>query len=147
MKEKNGNEKNKELIKRAAREIWNAGNFENVEKIVSSDFIVHAPNPDEEVHGPEGVRLFYTQLREAFPDIQFSISEQIAEGDRVVTHLKVEGTHQGEFMGIPPTGKKFSVTAIDIDRISNGKVVECWTNLDKLTMLQQLGVIQTSHQL
>jgi steroid delta-isomerase-like uncharacterized protein len=105
---------------------------------------VHSSAPGEEIHGPEGVKHFYTQLRNAFPDIHFRIKDQIAEGDKVVTHWTASGTHKGQFKGIQPTGKKFTVTAIDIDRIVDGKVKECWTNMDELGLLQQLGVIPTS---
>jgi steroid delta-isomerase-like uncharacterized protein len=134
-------EQNKNLVRRAVEEIWNQGNYDNVGKFVSHDFVVHSDVPDEEIRGHEGVKQFFTQLRKAFPDIYFSIEDQIAEDDKVVTHWTAKGTHKGEFKGIRPTGKQFSVRAIDIDRIINGKVIECWTNMDELSLLQQLGVI------
>lgn len=137
-------EANKSLVTRAVKEIWNDGNYDNLEEFVSSDFVVHATATGEEIHGPEGVRHFYTQLRKAFPDLHFKITNQIAEGDNVVTHSTVSGTHKGEFKGIQPTGKKFTVTMIDIDRIVDGRVRECWTNMDELGLLQQLGVIPQS---
>ncbi|RPI91001.1 MAG: ester cyclase [Chloroflexi bacterium] len=132
-------EQNKILIRRAVEEVWNRRNFANLNELVSSDFVVHAAG--EEIHGREGVRQFYSVLHQAFPDIHFTIEEQIAEGDRVVTHWTARGTHRGEFNGIPATGKQFKVTAIDIDRIVDGKVVESWTNMDQLGLLQQLGVV------
>jgi steroid delta-isomerase-like uncharacterized protein len=97
--------------------------------------------PGEEIHGREGIKQFYATLRAAFPDIHFTIEDQIAEGDRVVTRWTARATHTGEYQGIPPTGKQFSLTGIDIDRIANGKVVECWPIADELGVLQQLGVI------
>ena len=134
-------EQNKTLVRRAVEEIWNQGNYDKVEEFVSHDFVVHAATPDKEVHGPEGATQFFIQLRKAFPDIHFTIEDQIAEEDRVVTHWTAHGTHKGEFNGIPPTGKQVRVSAIDIDRVVNGKVVECWTNMDELGLLQQLGAI------
>jgi predicted ester cyclase len=80
-------------------------------------------------------------LRTAFPDIKFIIKDQFAEGDKVVTHFITQGTHQGNFQGVPPTGKSFKVSAIDIDYIKNGKVSDCWSNLDELSLLQQLGIV------
>jgi predicted ester cyclase len=89
---------------------------------------------------------FYATLRAAFPDIHFMIEDQIAEGDRVVTRWSARATHTGEYQGISPTGKQLSVTGIDIDRIANGKVVECWPHMDELGLLQQLGVVPTPGQ-
>jgi len=134
-------EQNKTLVRRAIEEIWNQGNYDKVEEFVAPDFVIHSSTPDKEIHGPEGTAQFFIQLREAFPDIHFTIEDQIAEEDRVVTHWTAQGTHKGEFNGIPPTGKQVKVTAIDIDRVVNGKVVECWTNMDELGLLQQLGAI------
>ncbi len=134
-------ERNKNLIRQAAEEIYNKGNYAQIDEIVSSDFVIHSLNPMKEIHGRDGARNFVISLRTAFPDIKFTIKDQFAEGDKVVTHFIAEGTHQGSFEGIPPTGKSFKVSAIDIDYIKNGKVSECWSNLDELSLLQQLGVL------
>lgn len=134
-------EQNKQLVRRAVEEVWNQGNYAAVDELAASDIVVHASLPDREVHGTAGVKQFYATLREAFPDLHFTIEDQIAEGDRVVTRWTARGTHTGTFNGIPPTGKTGIVSGIDIDRIANGKVVECWPNADELGLLQQLGVI------
>lgn len=88
--------------------------------------VVHSSPPGDEIHGPEGVKQFYATLHTVFPDIHFLIEDQFAEGDRVVTRWSARATHTGQYRGIPPTGKQFRVTGIDIDRIVGGKVVECW---------------------
>lgn len=134
-------EQNKKLLQNAVEEIWNKGNFQLMNDYVSGDFVIHFPRPGEELRGMEEVKEFYKKLREAFPDIRFTIVEQIAEGDKVVTHWSATGTHKAEFKGIPATGKKVTFTAMDIDRIINGKATECWTNVDELSLMQQLGVI------
>jgi steroid delta-isomerase-like uncharacterized protein len=139
-------EQNKTLVRRAVEEVWNRGNYAVVNELVASDIVVHASTPDGEIHGPEGVKQFYATLRRAFPDIHFTIEDQIAEGDRVVTRWTARGTHRGEFNGIPPTGKQGAISGIDIDRIADGKVVECWPNADELDLLQQLGVIPVPNQ-
>jgi predicted ester cyclase len=77
----------------------------------------------------------------AFPDLHLTIEDLIAEGDKVVDRQTARGTHQGTFMGIPPTGKQITVTAMNISRIVGGKIVEHWVELDTLGMLQQLGVV------
>jgi predicted ester cyclase len=69
--------------------------------------------------------------------------DQVAEGDRVVTRWTAQGTHKGELMGMAPTGKRVTLTATDIDRIANGKVVECWSSLDGAAMMQQMGIVPT----
>ena len=86
--------------------------------------------------------LYFT----AFPDLHFTIEDQIAEGDRVVTRFTARGTHQGAFIGIPPTGKQGVVTGTGIDRFANGKIVEAWFNSDDLGLLQQLGVVPSPGQ-
>jgi steroid delta-isomerase-like uncharacterized protein len=133
-------EQNKELIRRAVEQIYNGANYSTLDQFVADDFVVHV-SKDEKVYGREGVEQFYTELRRAFPDLFFTIQDQIAEGDRVVTSWKAEGTHSGAFKGIPPTGKRVTLSAVDIDKIVNGKVVECWTKMDELGLLNQLGAI------
>ena len=84
--------------------------------------------------------------RTAFPDMRITIEDQVAEGDKVVTRWTASGTHQGDLMGIDPTGRRATVTGITIDRISGGKVEETWTNFDAMGMMQQLGVIPSPEQ-
>ena len=132
---------NKELLRKAVDEIWNKGNFDKLKNFVSEDFVIRFPRPDEEIRGPENVKEFYKALRKAFPDIQFTILDLLADGNKVITHWSASGTHKGEFKGMPATGKKVTFKAIDIDRIIDGKFVECWTNIDELGLMQQLGAI------
>lgn len=134
-------ERNKALMRRGIEEVWNQGDFDVADELIASDYVGHQP-PDE-YHGPDGVKDFFGMLRRAFPDIHFTIEDQVAEGDRVVTRWTARATHQGEFQGIPPTGKSGTVTGITINRFADGKVVEGWTNLDTLGLLQQLGAIPT----
>lgn len=139
-------EQNKQLVRRAVEQVWNGGNLDAVDEFVASDFVIHAATPEKEVHGPEGTRQYFTMLRQAFPDLHFTIEDQVAAGDRVVTRWTATGTHNGVFQGIPPTGARAATSGIDIDRIANGKVVECWMQLDELGLLQQLGVIPAPEQ-
>jgi steroid delta-isomerase-like uncharacterized protein len=134
-------EQNKELLRKAVEEIWNKGNFDKLKDLVSEDFVIHFPRPGEEIRGPENVKQFYTEMRKSFPDLHFTIVDLLAEGNKVVTHWSATGTHQGAFRGVPPTGKRVTFNAMDIDKIADGKFVECWTNVDELGLMQQLGVI------
>jgi steroid delta-isomerase-like uncharacterized protein len=132
-------EQNKMLVRRGIEEIYNRGNLAVVDEVAARDFVIHLPDAD--IHGPDGAKQYVAALRGAFPDLHIAIDDQVAEGDKVVTRWSARGTHTGAFQGIPPTGKQGRMTGIDIDRIADGKVVECWVNSDDLGLLQQLGVI------
>jgi steroid delta-isomerase-like uncharacterized protein len=134
-------EKNKQTVRRAVEEIWNGARYENLDEFLAKGFIGHTSSPDLKIVGAEGVRKLFSELRNAFPDLRYTITDQVAEGEKVVTYWTAEGTHRGTFKGIAPTGKRIKITAIDIDRLVNGKVIECWNNMDELGLLQQLGVV------
>ncbi len=134
---------NKRLVRRAIEEVWNRGNYARLDELVASDIVIHGATPADDIHGPEGIKQFYDSLRQAFPDLHFTVEDQIAESDRVVTRWTARGTHKGVFQGIPATGKAVALTGIDIDRFASGKVVECWASVDQLGLLQQLGVVPT----
>jgi steroid delta-isomerase-like uncharacterized protein len=134
-------EQNKIIVCRAIEEVWNRGNYEIVDDLTASDIVVHSSTPGEEIHGHKGVKQFYATLRASFPDLHFTIEDQVAEGDRVVTRWTARATHTSEYQGIPPTGKQYMMKGIDIDRIANGKIVECSSIEDQLGLLQQLGVV------
>ena len=80
-------------------------------------------------------------MRAAFPDLQYTVEDQIAEGDKVVTRYTASGTHRGELMGIAPTGSRVEITGISITRVEDGKIEEIWETHDALGMMRQLGVI------
>jgi steroid delta-isomerase-like uncharacterized protein len=130
---------NKEIVRRLVVEPWE-GNFDVIEELVAPNYVGHDPaQPD--MQGPQGIKEFITGYLTGFPDGRITIDEQLAEGDLVATRWTGRGTHQGELMGIPPTGKQVTVSGITISHVKNGKVVEEWSNWDTLGMLQQLGVV------
>ena len=104
-----------------------------------SDCVYHMPLVGE-LRG-EAVLQFLDYLFAAFPDAQRAVEEQVADDRTVVTRWTATGTHQGEFMGIPPTGKRVTITGISIHRIASGKIVEEWQQWDSLGVMQQLGVV------
>jgi steroid delta-isomerase-like uncharacterized protein len=134
-------EENKAVIRRFLEEIFEGGNLELVDELFAPDYVLHDPAVPEEVRGQEGIKQYVSMYRSAFPDTRFTIEDQSAEGDRVVTRWTGQGTHQGELMGIPPTGNQVTVTGIEFDRVSGGKLQETWVNYDALGMMQQLGVV------
>ena len=132
---------NKVAMRRIYEETWNRGNFEVLDEIVSPDYVSHLPTPPGAPSGREGLRWLIQMYRAAFPDIHVRVDDQIAEGDKVLTRITVKGTHQGQFMNIPPTNKAISVTALVVTHFKNGQNVEGWAELDRFGLMQQLGVI------
>lgn len=98
-------EPNNALVNRAITEVWNKGNYDILNELVARDIVIHSSASREDIHGPEGIKQFYSELRTAFPDLHFTIEDQIAQGDRIVTRWTACGTHAGEFQGIPLASK------------------------------------------
>lgn len=134
-------EQNKAVIREALEEVANKGNYDAAGRLLDPDYVGHSTVPEMETRGIEGYKQFYRMLRAAFPDLHIDIEEQIAEGDKVVTRFTAHGTHDGDFMGIAPTGRQGSMTGILIDRVSGGKLAECWANTDDLGLLRTIGAL------
>ena len=135
-------EETKATFQRYVEEGWAKGNVEVADEVFADSYIAHQPDGSEEERTPDDVKQFLRHYHEAFPDLEITIEEQIAEGDKVVTRWASRGTHRGEFRGIAPTGNEVRLRGIGIFRFSpEGKVVESWDNFDQLGMLRQLGAI------
>jgi steroid delta-isomerase-like uncharacterized protein len=132
---------NKAIARRADEELFDRGNLDVADELFALNFVYHDPASGEDWHGPESVKQYATMLRAAFPDLHYTVEDQIAEGDKVVTRYTASGTHQSELMGIAPTGNWVEITGISITRIQDGKIEEIWENYDTLGMMQQLGVV------
>jgi steroid delta-isomerase-like uncharacterized protein len=134
-------EENKAIVSRATEEIFNKNNLAVVDELYATNFVSHGSDIPGVTPDREGYKQFVTMSRTALPDFHTTIEDMIAEGDKVVQRFTARGTHKGEFMGIPPTGKQVTITGIAIDRIAGGKIVENWVNIDMLGMMVQLGVV------
>lgn len=99
-----------------------------------------------ELHGPQQVAQFVTAVIGGFPDLRFTIEDQVAAGDVVVTRWSAEATHAGDFMGLLPTGRRVTFTGIAYDRFEAGKIVERWEHFDRLGLLEQIGAVLVSDQ-
>jgi predicted ester cyclase len=132
-------EDNKTLVHRFFEEFANQGNLAVADDLFVPEYVHHFP--DEDIHGPDGMKQLDKGLRTAFPDWHISTDDVIAEGDKVVVRYTMHGTHQGEGFDIAPTGKRVVYTGIDIIHIADGKIVEQWTEIDALGLLQQLGLV------
>lgn len=133
-------EQNKAKIRYYFEEVWNKGNLAAVDEVVDANLVDHNAPPGLPP-GREGHKLFVQAFRTAFPDLNFTIEDLLADGDKVIARFTSRGTHHGDLMGIPPTGKQITVTGISIDRFEGDKYVESWMEFDQLAMMQQLGVI------
>jgi steroid delta-isomerase-like uncharacterized protein len=138
-------EENKTLLRSSIEEILNRGNLDALDEFYAVDFVDHAAIPGTPP-GIEGMRQTYNMILSAFNNIHVTIDDMIAEGDKVVLRVTATGTHAGEFMGIPSTGKSISIMEIRIYRIVSGKIVEHWGLLDQTAMMQQLGVVPPMDQ-
>ena len=133
-------EQNKILVRRFVDEVQSRGNIDAIDELCAPEFVNHSAPPGVPSNC-EGIKQVTAVFRRAFPDSYFTIEDMIAEGDEVATRKTFHGTHQGEFMGIPPTGQQVSIGLIDIVRIVDGRVVEHWSMGDNLGMMQQLGAL------
>ena len=140
-------EANKAIVRRFFEEAFGNGNLAVLDEIIAPEQVSGGPNALPGIPaGPDGQKMLITAYRNAFPDIHFTINEQVAEGNMVVTRWTGQGTHNGELAGLPPTGKPATVVGMGVDRIGDGKIVESWGLFDQFGMLQQLGVIPVQAQ-
>ena len=133
-------ETNKILIRRFVEEVQNQHKVDAFDEFFAPSFVNHDPLPGFP-NTVEGVKQLHRMLFAAFPDLQMTIHDQAAEGDKVWTRKTASGTHQGELFGIPATGKHVSWKIIDIMTIRNGKVTEHWVVADVMSLMQQLGAV------
>jgi steroid delta-isomerase-like uncharacterized protein len=134
---------NRTISRRVFEEFWNAGNPDAFAELMAEDIVFRDRDMGEH-RGHAATRDFIAMYRAAFPDLRFTIEEQIAEGDRVATRWTARGTQRGELMGIPPTGRSVTVSGITIDRISEGRITESIGSWDAMGLMQQLGVLASS---
>jgi steroid delta-isomerase-like uncharacterized protein len=137
----NTQERNKDQLQRLYDEVINTGDLDRADRYITPDRPDNDPSlPPEMTRDREGFKLFFRMFRAAFPDQKFSIDFMVAEGDKVMAIGLVEGTHHGDFFGMPATGKHFKVRNIDICRFNaEGLIAEHWGLFDRASMMQQLS--------
>lgn len=132
-------ERTKQVARRYVEGVWNEGNVDGMDEILTTDQLYHDPMSD----GAEGLdefKQFVRGYREAFPDLRYDVEEYIAEGDKAAFWGRVSGTHEGSFMGFESTGNEIDIMGIGVVRVEDGKVAERWANFDLSGMFQQLGI-------
>ena len=132
---------NKAIVARLFSEVINEGRFDAADELASEDVVFRGRGGKAAVSGLDSFKRVVSKLREAFPNLKFTIDDQIAEGDRVATRFTVTGTHLGDYFGTAPTGRSVTYSAVDIFRIADGKIEEVWSLSDQLHLLEQLGVV------
>jgi steroid delta-isomerase-like uncharacterized protein len=136
-------DENKALFRRFIEQVANKGDLSVIHEMMPPDFIENQELPAGAPQGRDGVEQFFREWRQGFTDRNVTLDLEVAEGDLVTTFQTWRGTHTGEFLGIPATGKTVKVTGVDIVRVADGMLVEHWGILDMLLLMQQLGVIPT----
>jgi|SRR3954471_15230491 steroid delta-isomerase-like uncharacterized protein len=133
-------ESNKHLMNTFLKFI-NTADKNLAKEIVSQDAIFHVPGQPEPMRGPDGYLAIIGTMRSGFTDIQWTLEDSVGEGDKVAARFIMQGTHNGAFMGVPPTGKKIKVQAMNFYRFSNGQIIEEFGQPDMLGLMMQIGAI------
>lgn len=133
-------EANKATMQRFLQFI-NTASPELAAELIAPDAVFHIPGRSEPMKGPAGYLAIIGMMRSGFPDIQWTIEEMIAEDDRVAARFMMRGTHRGAFFGVPPTGKKIEVQAMNFYRLVGGQFVEERGQPDIFGLLQQIGAV------
>jgi steroid delta-isomerase-like uncharacterized protein len=129
----------KALNERFLDEVFRNRNVDAIDDLLADDFVEHILFPGQAA-GKQGTKEFIGQMLEAFPDLEFEVEAEIAEGDMVASQMVMTGTHRAEFAGIPATGRKVSVHFMDMGRVRNGKFSDHWGLADTGALMTQLGV-------
>ena len=129
----------KTLNERFLDEVFRNRNVDAIDDLLADDFVEHIRFPGQ-AEGRQGTKEFIGQMLNAFPDLEFEVEAEIAEGDMVASEMIMSGTHRGEFAGIPATGRRVSVHFIDMARVRGGKFTEHWGLTDTGALMAQLGV-------
>ena len=134
---------NRLIGRRVLLELWSAGKLDVADELYATDYVDHVGRGPEasRVVGPKGIKQAVMLFRGAFPDLGYTVEEEMVERDLVWTRFSARGTFTGPLLGAKPTGAAVAYTGMDLNRIARGKIVESWVNYDALTLLQQVGLV------
>ena len=133
-------DQNKTVVSRYYADVLNGGEVDLLDEIAVEDYVEHDPLPGQG-NGRTDFKQRVETLRSAFAPISFTVEDVVAEGDRVVVRWRSSGKHSGEFLGIPPTDREYTINGIDIHACRDGRLAEHWHVVDQLAQLQQLGLV------
>lgn len=123
--------------------VWNGEDPAVADELVHPEYLIHDREIADELRGPDLYKRLADMTRESFPDMEFTIEDTVAAGDRVALRWTMTGTHDGPMFDIEPTGKGVELTAIEINRFEDGVLVETWTQSDMLGLMEQLGLVES----
>ena len=132
---------NKAIVLRLYEEVWNNRKLQLAGEIISPSHALHGPNFSGSAIGPEAYGRQIALFLAGFPDLHFSVEDTVVENEKVVACWNISGTHKGEFMGVPATGKNISIDGMTIHHIAAGKIMDSYSNWDALGVMQQFGVV------
>ena len=135
-------EANKAHFRRMIEQVFSGGNIDLIDELLTDDFVEHEQMEPGAGSGPEAVKQMMAGMRAAFPDLQVTVDSLIAEDDILAARTTWRGTHQGEFMGVPASGKSVEFGAIDFVRYRDGKVSEHWGQTDAMGLMMQIGAME-----
>ena len=139
------------IVQRFVEELWNNRQLDTADEIFAPHCITHQLRSGEpitsEPRDPESLKQHIREWVKAFPDLQFTLEQTVANGDRVASQMTMRGTHTAEWMGVSPTGKQISIAMMTIHRIEAGKIVEDWVLVDSLGFFQQLGLVASREEI
>lgn len=133
-------EDNKAVLRRLFDEVSNAKNLEVLDEIIVEDSVDHGSFPGMPNTGPDAYKAVYAASHAGFSDFHMRVHDMVAEGDNVAVRATVSGTNDGEFMGMPPTGRRISIEAVEIFEVKEGKITGRWGTPDRATLMEQLGL-------
>ena len=133
-------EDNKAIARKYLEEVWNESKLDVLEQIVAADCSLHDPVFPSLTPGKDSLKRHIQMCKTSFPDLRFTLDNEIAERNEVVIHWTARGTHKAPFLGMQPTNRKATVSGTSIFRISGGKIVETWSDWNVLTLMEQLGL-------
>ena len=131
----------KEVVRRFVDEVMNGGDLDLADELIAPDHVNHDPTAPDVPSGPGGIKQLISMYRSAFPDLHFETGEMICEGDTVAHRWTLTGTHEGEMMGVEPTGRKVEVSGVEMNHVENGRITASWTVSDAMGLMKQLGAL------
>ena len=138
---------NKALVQRWFDDVWNKGREATIDELFAPDGVGYGlGDTGTPIRGPEQFKPFVRNMRASFPDLQITIEDLLADGDKVVARIVLRATHQGGSLGIAPTGRQVRVEGIVVVRITNGQIVEGWNVWDQLGLMRQIGALPSAEK-
>ncbi len=131
------------VVRRYFTETLNKGNLDVIDELISRSYVSHYPAGRDLGGGPEDVKQLVASVRRGFPDVVFSLDDIFSDGEKVTARWTFRGVHQGDFMGVSPTGKRVEVFGIAVYRVADGQIQETWVSWDALGLMKQLDVLST----